>query len=199
MTLLVQSKNPITYEKPPRDANSCGQPTVEYSPDVGNETLAVKMDELRSHFDNRFDSLGVEYSSLKEENIQLKKELASAIIHFSQDVEPEFFSWILHILAAGSIRSAATRLGIPQSTLAKKLKTYSQQGTRYKTLYDIIAIRKKAGRNNIERYNELFADHQPAPPERSFVEAILEGLEALSGNNWMSVRNELIELAKDEI
>lgn len=158
--------------------------------------------ELRDHFDRRFDRVGREFSDLERENKQLKQDLAQVLANVARQVEPEFFQWIFVILGTGSVNAAARVLKVPGSTFAGRLKEYADRGGLYETLFSMVAVRRKGvGQRRIERFNELFKEHQgvtmAATPD--VLMELLDGLEGLNEDNWEGMREELIALVRGEL
>jgi len=165
------------------------------------EHLMQKADDHATHTDQRFDTLGHEFSDMQRENDVLKQDLAQALANLARQVEPEFFQWIFVILGTGSVNAAAHVLKIPSSTFDKHLKAYVARGGLYETLYKMVAVWKKGGgRIQIEQFNETFGKHQgvQAVAEPDVLRDLLDGLEAQNGANWKAVRDELIGIVKDE-
>ncbi len=158
--------------------------------------------ELRAHFDHRFDTVGRDFADLQRENQQLKQDLAQLLANIARQVEPEFFQWIFVILGTGSVNAAARLLKFSGSTFAERVKEYVARGGLYKTLFSMLAVRRKGvGRVRIERFNELFAEHQgaAAAAQPDVLRELLDGLEGLNEDNWEGMREELIALVKGEL
>ena len=173
----------------------CGQACKGATVDISNA-------ELRDHLDRRLDTVGREFADLEQENKQLKQELAQVLAHLAQQVDPEFFQWIFLILGAGSVSAAARMLKLPGSSFAERVNAYAARGGLYKTLYSMVAARRKGvGQIKIERFNELFKAHQgvkeAATPD--LLLELLDGLESLNATNWKDLRKELIALVRSEL
>ena len=155
--------------------------------------------DLKNHLDRRLDTLGVEFASLKKENGQLKGQLAQVNANIAKTVEPEYFKWIYMILASGSVSKAASALKLPNSTFAKRLKTYAARGGLYQTLFALTTVRKGCGVKSVEHYNPEYAAHQSSDFQTvDSVQELLDGLEALNAANWQKLRDELIELVRSD-
>ena len=174
---------------------ACGHVCRSAQPDMTHA-------ELKEHLDRRLDNVGREFSDLQRENDSLKQDLAQVLASIARQVTPEFFQWVFVILGTGSVNAAAQRLGIPGSTFADRVKEYVKRGGVYKTLYSMLGVRRKgAGRKQIERFNELFDEHQgqQAVAEPGVLRELLDGIEDLNEENWKSMRDELIEIARREL
>jgi hypothetical protein len=72
----------------------------------------------------------------------------------------------------------------------------------HQTLYSLTAIRRKGvGQKRMEAFNDLFGEHQG---ERDGTSAeiwkdLLGGLEVMNAGNWQKVRDELLDLVKEQI
>lgn len=164
---------------------------------------------LQQHLDDRFDRVEQEVErirtnvrELEAENALLKQQLVRALVEVARRVEPEFFQWILMILGKGSVSGVARELGLSSSTFDERLKRYADKGGLYRTLYSLVAVRRKGfGVRSVEGFNELFLGHQKsgATDESEVLRRVLDGLEALNPNNFQSVVRELIELIRESL
>jgi len=139
---------------------------------------------------------------LESENKQLKESLANQLAALGKQVDPVFLNWILVILACGSVNAAADMLKISNSTFNDKIQKYVRRGGVYSTLYSLIAIRRKGmGQKKIERYNEMFDEHQAeqSGTDPAIWRDLLDGLEAMNPTNVRTIRDELIELVKEQL
>ena len=154
------------------------------------------------HFDRRLDTLGVEYSDLKRENEVMKKNLADQLVAIGHKVDPEFFRWIIVILATGSVNAASKKLGIPNSSFDQKLRGFVARGGLYRTLFGLLGIRKNGvGVKGIEHFNEDYEKHQMdrgSDAASSLLPDILDALEQMNEKNWPKVRSEMIDWIRPE-
>lgn len=136
--------------------------------------------------------------SLKDENIALQASLSEQLQQIGAKVEPEFLSWVITILAAGSVSRAAKRLGIPNSSFDEKVKKYATRGGAYQALFSLIRIRQKGlGKKKVERFNDDWEDHQPENFDNDQTELLRDLIDALNGlnaKNWSNVRDEMREI-----
>lgn len=168
------------------------------------ENAALSGVEVLRHIDRRFDTLGQEYSSLKEENAFLKQKLAEQLIAIGKKVDPKFFHWIVTILGAGSTYAASKLLGVPKSTLAEGMKKFEQQGDLYAALVSMVHARQKSvGKKSIEGFNEEFLHHQGSvadlQSDTRLLYDVLEGLQEMNAGNWKSVQKELVNILLEVI
>jgi hypothetical protein len=157
--------------------------------------------DLKDHLDTRLDTLAERVVALNQENETLKQNLARVLTEFARRVDPEFLALVFVILAAGSMRAAAKALKLPKSTLDDRLKQYVGRGGVYQLLFSTLDLRRKGlGQEPIESFNDLFIRHQPqgAAPGPDLWRELLDGLQALNGDNWQQIRAELVDLLQTE-
>lgn len=157
--------------------------------------------ELKDHLDTRLDTLAERVVALNQENETLKQNLARVLAEFARRVDPTFLAWVFVILAAGSMRGAAKTLKMSKSALDRRLRQFAERGGVYAMLYSTLEIRRKGvGQEPIQKFNELFIEHQPQtePPGPDLWREVMEGLEALNPENWRQVRDELLEVLRQE-
>lgn len=150
-----------------------------------------------------FDKVGVNLATLTQENEDLKRNLAQQVGSIGREVAPEYFQWILNILATGSQRAAAQTLGLKRSTFSDRLKRYAQRGGVYAFLFGLVKVRSRVlGTRKLEHYNEEYIAHQKPVSgydEESLLQDLLDALESQNQKNWPKVRQELIDLLKEHI
>lgn len=155
--------------------------------------------ELKDHLDTRLDTLGERVIAINQENETLKRNLARVLTELARRVDPTFLAWVFVILAAGSMRGAAQALQMPRSSLERRLREFADRGGVYALLYSTLEIRRKGlGQAPIERFNEVFLDHQQQADScgPDLWSEVMEGLEALNPDNWRQVRDELMEVLR---
>ena len=154
--------------------------------------------ELGERLEKRLDVVGREFAQVKRENESLKADAARVFAAAAVKVKPEYFRWILAVLGAGSVSGASKLLGKPNATFDAQLKKQARQGGAYRKLYEFVAVRRKLGVKSFAQFNEEFAKHQPeAMGDENVLKDVLEGLELLNGDNWVSVRKELMGLIEE--
>lgn len=139
---------------------------------------------------------------LQTENAMLKESLAGQFTSIARKVEPEYFHWILSIMAAGSVSAAAGMLGIANSTFNEKLKRHRDRGGIYRTLFDLLEIRRKGlGTKKLEHFNEDYLRHQQESGRANDTELlreVIEALEAQDEGTWPAIRDELLTLLREQ-
>ncbi|MCB9913463.1 MAG: hypothetical protein H6827_10735 [Planctomycetes bacterium] len=161
------------------------------------------VEALKEHLDARFDRVdrGVErvgrhVVEIENENALLKENLIAALVAVTTRVNAEFFRWICQVLARGSVSGAARDLNVAPSTFDEKLRRYADQGGAYKTLYSLVAIRRRGvGAKAIGSYNDLFLAHNrsSSAEDSDVVRGVIEGLSAMNPANWPQIQRELLD------
>ncbi|MEX0331445.1 MAG: hypothetical protein AB3N64_08495 [Puniceicoccaceae bacterium] len=159
--------------------------------------------ELISTLEKGFDKVGVNLTTLAQQNESLKLSLAEQVGAIGREVAPEYFQWILTILATGSQRAAAEALGIKRSTFSDRLKRYAGNGGIYSFLFSLVKLRSRVlGSRKLEHYNEEYLAHQNPGDgynDEELLHDLLDALESQNERNWPKVRQELVDLLKEHI
>jgi hypothetical protein len=159
--------------------------------------------ELISTLEKGFDKVGVNLATLAQQNESLKLNLAEQVGAIGREVKPEYFQWILTILATGSQRAAAQALEIKRSTFSDRLKRYARSGGIYSFLFSLVKLRGRVlGSRKLEHYNEEYLAHQNPGGgynDEELLHDLLDALESQNERNWPKVRQEIIDLLKEHI
>lgn len=158
--------------------------------------------ELVAKVDAGFKQVGVNMSELKGENDLLKSALADKMAYLANEVEPEYYTWMMHVLATGSVSGAAKLVGMANSTFTDKLKAYRARGGVYETLFQIHEVRRRTmGTKKVERYNDMYAAHQQSESssDSDLLREVFEALREQNRGNWDNIRDELLEILKDHV
>jgi hypothetical protein len=170
--------------------------------DITNSAALEVTTRRLDKIDGGIANMGKHVVAVEAENSALKEKLANQLATLGRRVEAEFLHWILVILATGSVSAAAKHLAIPNSTFAEKLKRHAERDAVHRTLYSLTAIRRKGiGQKRMEAFSDLFGEHQG---ERDGTSAeiwkdLLGGLEVMDAGNWQKVRDELLDLVKEQV
>lgn len=159
--------------------------------------------QLVKSVDQGFKKVGVNISQLEGKNDMLRSALADKMTYLANEVEPEYFTWIMHVLAAGSVSGASKIVGIANSTFAEKLKAYRERGGVYETLFQLHEARRRTmGARKLESYNELYEAHQQqseSVTNTDLLRDVFEALKEQNGYNWEAIRNEMLEVLKNGV
>lgn len=158
--------------------------------------------ELVAKVDAGFKQVGVNMSELKGENDLLKSALADKMTHLANEVEPEYYTWMMHVLATGSVSGAAKLVGMANSTFTDKLKAYRARGGVYETLFKIHEVRRRTmGTKKMERYNDMYAAHQQSESsnDSDLLREVFEALREQNSGNWANIRSEMLEVLQDVV
>ena len=158
--------------------------------------------ELVAKVDAGFKQVGVNISELKGENDLLKSALADKMTHLANEVEPEYYTWMMHVLATGSVSGAAKLVGMANSTFTDKLKAYRARGGVYETLFQIHEVRRRTmGTKKVERYNDMYAAHQQSEStnDSDLLRDVFEAFRDQNSANWEAIRSEMLEVLQDVV
>ena len=171
---------------------------IQLSPQMQNTVNR----ELITKVNAGFKQVGVNMSQLKGENDLLKSALADKITHLANEVEPEYYTWMMHVLATGSVSGAAKLVGMANSTFSDKLKSYRARGGVYETLFQIHEVRRRTmGTKKVERYNDMYAAHQQSESssDSDLLRDVFEAFRDQNSANWDAIRSEMLEVLQDVV
>ena len=169
---------------------------------LGQHTQNAISQKLVKSVDQGFKQVGVNISQLEGENDMLKSALADKMAYLAGEVEPEYFTWIMHVIATGSVSGASKVVGIANSTFAERLKAYRARGGVYEILFQLHEARRRTiGTRKLESYNELYEAHQQseAVTDMDLLRDIFEAFRDQNGDNWEAIRNEMLEVLKEVV
>ena len=158
--------------------------------------------------------------ALRQENEELRQLNKDGYFKFAVRVDGEDFLAFATIMALGNRKAAADHLRIPHRTFYNRVEQWGKRGKDYQLLLRYIDWRKRSSRHlnvtlpqsiqsgsstgqteNPDTVNELLdkiktADSNGYP---ALMADILQALESQNTGNWRSVRQELVDLIKEEI
>lgn len=158
--------------------------------------------QLVGKIDAGFKQVGVNISELKGENDLLKSALADKMAYLANEVEPEYYTWMMHVLATGSVSGAAKLVGMANSTFTDKLRAYRARGGVYETLFQIHEVRRRTmGTKKVERYNDMYAAHQQSESssDSDLLREVFEAFRDQNSTNWDAIRSEMLEVLQDVV
>ena len=169
--------------------------------EYGIRKLHSQIDTRSDRLEGKLDRVGQHMVDLEAENQLLKQQFVKALVEISKRVESEYFVWILTILGKGSVSSAAVKLEMSNSTFDERLKKKSEESRLNKTLYDLVAVRRKGiGQKPILEFDALFKGlKQPRSLDlEDFLNQLLSRLEALNKKKFNPALVELMELVENQ-
>lgn len=157
--------------------------------------------EVLGAFERHGAAVKARVDALEAENAMLKQQLGELFSNIGKQVEPEFTCWIITILATGTVKAAADRLGMPNSTLDRKLKAYVARGGAYETLFGLLDVRRKGlGMKSVVEFDESKSKNHAGGVQAddiSLLQDLFDALEILNASNWPQVRDEMMELLRE--
>ncbi len=157
---------------------------------------------------------------LRKENEELRQLNKDGYFNFAVRVKGDDFLAFAVIMALGNRKAAADHLKIPHRTLYNRVDQWSARGKEYQLMLRYMEWRKRSSRHlkvelnpslqsgeagdlpeNPETMREVLteiaaADNRSYPA--MFAE-VLQALERQNAGNWMKVRQELLEMIKEDV
>ena len=159
------------------------------------------------------------YELLKE-NEELRQLNKEGYFNFAVRVNGEDFLAFAIIMALGNRKAAAEHLKIPHRTFYDRVDQWASRGKDYQLMCRYLEWRKRSSRHLKVALNPSLqsgdSGGQPENPDtmadvltemaavdhRSYpamFAEVLQALERQNSGNWMKVRQELVDLIKDEV
>lgn len=159
---------------------------------------------------------------LRQENAELQRLHAEGYLKFIEKLNAEDFAAFVAIMAKGNRKAAAESLNIPLRSFYDRVAKWPGMGPEYKRIIRMVEWRKNIGRKIIVRLPDSILGtankNQPENPDiikdvkqshkdkaavsKDHSELLREILVALADQNpqnWHAIRQELVEIIKDEI
>jgi len=170
--------------------------------------------------DRNIEAVAQDKYELRKENEELRQLNKDGYFNFAVRVNGEDFLAFAVIMALGNRKAAAEHLKIPARTFYHRVDQWAGRGKDYQLMLRYLEWRKRSSRHlKVELNPSLQSGEdgdQPENPEtmadvlteikaadtKSYPALLAEVLEALkrqNGGNWTMVRQELVEMIKDEV
>ncbi len=191
--------------------------------DVVNGKIAGDLtSETLSRIERRLEEVVTGNYELRQENEELKRLQAEGFFKFALRVDGEDFRTFAVIMALGTRNAAAEFLRVPLRRLYDRVDRWRNLGRDQQRMFRLMEWRKRSGRRIKVRLDESLQSSesggQPENPEtlktaveqlkddavdrRDYPEIlgqILEALQRQNAANWSSVRQELVEILREEV
>lgn len=152
---------------------------------------------LAERLSRKIEGVGREVYGLKQENEDLKTMQASGLFKFVSKVEPDALRLFFAILEHGDQAKAARALGMRDSSFREKTKGWRRMSAPYRVMYRLIDWRKKVGgRQEVPLADGILSEIGQNGHNEDCLGQVLEGLRAMNGANWQSIRTELEEVLR---
>lgn len=159
---------------------------------------------------------------LRQENEELKRLQAEGFFKFAVRVDGADFRAFAVIMALGNRNAAADFLKIPPRSLYDRVEKWQTLGRDHQRMFRLVEWRKRSGRKLKVRLEESLqsgdAGELAENPETlqemidqlkgndvdsrdypAVLRQIMEALQSQNVRNWQSVRDELIEIVREEV
>ena len=194
---------------------------------ITNADLMAMLAESRAEMRQGLASLGTnlekvaknEYA-LRKENEELRQLNKEGYFKFAVRVNGEDFLTFAVIMALGNRKAAADHLKIPARTLYHRVDQWPGRGKDYQLMLRYLEWRKRSSRHLKVELNPSLQSgedaNQPENPETmadvlteikaadhrdypALLAEVLQALQRQNSGNWTMVRQELVEMIKDEV
>lgn len=170
--------------------------------------------------DRNIEAVAQDKYDLRKENEELRQLNKDGYFNFAVRVNGEDFLTFAVIMALGNRKAAADHLKIPGRTLYHRVDQWAGRGKDYKLMLRYLEWRKRSSRHLKVELNPSLqsgeSDDQPENPETmadvlteikaadnrdypALLAEVLEALQRQNSGNWTMVRQELVEMIKDEV
>jgi hypothetical protein len=157
---------------------------------------------------------------LRKENDELRQLNKNGYFNFAVRVKGEDFLAFAVIMALGNRKAAADHLEIPHRTFYNRVGQWAKRGKEYQLMLRYMEWRKRSSRHLTVELNPSLQSGdsagQPENPETmagvlAEIEAadsksypalfaeVLQALERQNSGNWMNVRQELVDMIKEDV
>jgi len=187
---------------------------------TGCEPHGQSVFKLVERIDRNIEAVARNQYELRKENEELRQLNKEGYFNFAVRVKGEDFLAFAVIMALGNRKAAADHLKIPARTLYHRVDQWAGRGKDYKLMLRYLEWRKRSSRHLKVELNPSLqsgeSDDQPENPETmadvlteikaadnrdypALLAEVLEALQRQNSGNWTMVRQELVEMIKDEV
>jgi hypothetical protein len=186
---VMGALSPMLEEFAKRLAKGKGLATMVQRIDGNLQVIATNAAELQR-----------KNADLLTAKLGLEKMFAEGMFAFTKKVDAHSFKILCMILAEGDVAKASRSLGVADQTLRDELATWRDRGGPYALMLDCVRWRKRVGRTEKVRLNDNVLLGRAAPAENpALLSEVLQGLGAMTANNWQELSDELAEMLRAEL
>lgn len=170
--------------------------------------------------DRNIEAVAKGYYEVCKENEELRQLNKEGYFKFAIRVKGEDFLAFAVIMALGNRKAAADHLKIPHRTVYNRVEQWGARGKEYQLMLRYMEWRKRSARHLKVELNPSLqsgeAGDRPENPETmadvlteiqaadnkdypAMFAEVLEALERQNSGNWMKVRQELVEMIKEDV
>ena len=191
---------------------------------VTNEDLMVKLGKMEAAIKQvELNTLAVAQGNfdLRRENDELRRLNKDGYFNFAIRVKGEDFLAFAVIMALGNRKAAADHLKIPHRTFYNRVNQWAGRGKDYQIMCRYMDWRKRSARHlkvdlnpslqtgdadgqseNPDTIADVLTEIKAANTGKSYpamLSEILQALEHQNSGNWPNVRDELVEMIKEDV
>lgn len=170
--------------------------------------------------DQNIEAVARNQYELRKENEELRQLNKEGYFNFAVRVNGDDFLAFAVIMALGNRNAAADHLKIPHRTFYNRVEQWRSRGKEYQLMLRYLEWRKRSSRHLKVELNPSLqsgeSGDQPENPETmadvlteikaadnrdypALLAEVLEALQRQNSGNWTMVRQELVEMIKDEV
>ena len=188
-----------------------------------DRAMASRCDEMvrtLERMERNLELVAKDKIELRRENEELRRLNKDGYFNFAVRVRGEDFLTFAVIMALGNRKAAADHLKIPHRTLYNRVDHWSARGKEYQLMLRYLEWRKRSSRHlKVELNPSLQSGEAGARPENpetmrdvlteiaaadnrnypALFAEVLEALERQNAGNWMKVRQELLEMIREDV
>lgn len=165
---------------------------------TSNELTRVQ-EKVISALNEKLDPVIAQNAELRKAREKVEQVKAADFFRFALKVDSDSFRICAAVMVHGDVAKAGRALGIPDSTMRSKIKTWESSGHEYQTLLRFVAWRKSIKvKLKSEAFEQMFADRQRTDYSE-IVEDVLEELSSFTDVNWKTKATELEEILRSVI
>lgn len=205
--------------------SECGQmraALVRLEERVGGAGLNGGMMERLGRIEENLEAVARGTYELRQENEELRKFQRLGFFQFALRVDGAEFRRFAIIMALGTRNAAASFLQIPQRSFYDRVERWAGMGPDYQRMLRFVEWRKRSARRIKVRLGEAAQSGESAEggenrqtlkvvaqqmadnavDSRSYPDIfreILESLQQQNPRNWQKIRDELVDLVKQEV
>ena len=170
--------------------------------------------------DRNIEAVAQNQYELRKENAELRQLNKDGYFNFAVRVNGDDFLAFAVIMALGNRKAAADHLKIPARTLYHRVDQWAGRGREYKLMLRYLEWRKRSSRHlkvelnpslqsgesgdqteNPETMADVLTEIEVAKNQDypALLAEVLQALQRQNSGNWTAVRQELVEMIKDEV
>lgn len=186
----------------------------------GHREVVKAVEAAMQRFEGKLDAVASGNLQLLKENGELRALHRDGFFKFALRVDPEDFRAFAAIMALGNRKAAAEALELTVRTFYERVERWNLGGAEYQRMARLAGWRKRVGRRIKLRLEDSVQSGEPNDDAENpvtvgavlesiatadtqdypaILRQVMETLEAQNPGNWAEVRQELVEMIKEEV